>query len=1187
MRPLTEDESKVVFTKLANYIGKNLVHLIDRPDEPYCFRLHKDRVFYVSESSMRLAISVAKPNLVSLGTCFGKFSKSGKFKLHVTALDYLAQYAKYKVWIKPNGEMPYLYGNHVLKAHLGRITEDTPEHQGVVVYSMNDIPLGFGVTARSTVDTRKLDPTSIIVFHQSKLYVSVNVTTTMTSPPASQPSSTIDLSSQWVNIPDDELTSDIVQNCLNAVADDVWVTAACVDRLLEDVSLQRTLLEIGIGRTEPAVQRAQATSDDLAQEEDMGKDIPAEEGKRRALNTYFQDEPADAQLCHMRSVLLERLDRLNTYVELCQTLPPVDEDTGTDEIDEEWEDDPWGDTVEGSKTTRHTVTEPPMPLLSFMTDDLLDTACLLISLGLYSAVRVLMERHGSRLWQYRFAVLESIPEHASPTDFKDLLPGLDAASGEERLTNRRPWREEEDWVESVPVRQALKEAGLSREDTDTFGPPPQPSVLPSTALTEWYRAQIDKVISASGMLDNALSLVQHAASQGILGMDEIGEELLLLSRLVYEAPSESSMSIEDWTLERWKRLDPPSAIRAYLANAPPEKIPRQINKLVMPYLFVLESRAEREGHPDPELVNRLLFDYILKAPLDVVAAIFEASKPTLPPAQRLLRSDEDMVRLALACLYGSESLVEWPTMSRVFECLPAWEVPEDEDEADEADTTIASLGAFVTPTTSQPRVTPSDLLVFFKPLPIHSLSRALDVLDVHLESGEILSRWSVPAPLRWFLRSNENASEQRAWATRMARQAGGQDDKLESLEDWEWLLDDMLKLSGSGGSGLKGAFCLLPADEILRIFLSGLLASGRFDIARSMLHSPKSKLRLPPEALEDVCLACSQEFYDNSNSGNYHFGDMKLAYDCLDVPPVTGKIIREKEFIEATSRLCSFNLMSSPGTPITPIEIRLTKDRLSLVSRVLSSNPEAYKHSQVILELVQKLGFAGDIVAEVKALAMLSDTALTAEDFEHAYEECSKMVDLVLNLRASRGLHDPQIQQASEVCWVSCFQLGRHPEFEDLAKRGNLLGRAMELCPSDRLLDILTSWRRLDDEDLDARRERRADRRSGAPRANGVQKRMHTNGTNGTYLTDRLSSRLQRLQQHVPSSPLASAPELANRALHSVAANFSFARGRTLFDENGSRSRSGSRPGIDAHEVQAQASRALQKGLGWLLGDDQ
>lgn len=37
--------------------------------------------------------------------------------------------------------MPFLYGNHVVKAHLGRITEDTPEHQGVVVFNMNDVPL--------------------------------------------------------------------------------------------------------------------------------------------------------------------------------------------------------------------------------------------------------------------------------------------------------------------------------------------------------------------------------------------------------------------------------------------------------------------------------------------------------------------------------------------------------------------------------------------------------------------------------------------------------------------------------------------------------------------------------------------------------------------------------------------------------------------------------------------------------------------------------------------------------------------------------------------------------------------------------------------------------------------------------------------------------------------------------------
>ncbi|KAJ3366061.1 60S ribosome subunit biogenesis protein nip7 [Allomyces macrogynus ATCC 38327] len=167
MRPLTEDETKTFFEKLAKYIGKNITQLIDRPDDPHCFRLHKDRVYYVSESLMRRAVCIGRDELIALGACFGKFTKSGQFRLAITALDHLAQYAKYKVWVKPNGEMPFLYGNHVLKAHLGRISDDTPEHTGVVVFNMSDIPLGFGVTAKSTSETRKMDPTAIVAYHQA------------------------------------------------------------------------------------------------------------------------------------------------------------------------------------------------------------------------------------------------------------------------------------------------------------------------------------------------------------------------------------------------------------------------------------------------------------------------------------------------------------------------------------------------------------------------------------------------------------------------------------------------------------------------------------------------------------------------------------------------------------------------------------------------------------------------------------------------------------------------------------------------------------------------------------------------------------------------------------------------------------------------------------------------------------
>ena len=46
-----------------------------------------------------------------------------------------------------------------------------------------------------------------------------------------------------------------------------------------------------------------------------------------------------------------------------------------------------------------------------------------------------------------------------------------------------------------------------------------------------------------------------------------------------------------------------------------------------------------------------------------------------------------------------------------------------------------------------------------------------------------------------------------------------------------------------------------------------------------MLYDRRHKLKLSSEIIEAVCLACSREFFDNASSGNYKFGDMKLAYE--------------------------------------------------------------------------------------------------------------------------------------------------------------------------------------------------------------------------------------------------------------------------------------------------------------------
>ncbi|KAJ5148054.1 60S ribosome subunit biogenesis protein NIP7 [Penicillium atrosanguineum] len=169
MRQLTEEETKTLFSKLAHYTGRSLNSLVAPTDggPQMVFRLQGSRVYYMPLAIANLATSIPRDNLLSAGTQMGKFTKTGKFRLNLTCLDVVAPHARYKLWIKANGEMPFLYGGNVVKAHVGRWSEDCPEHSGVIVYNQDDTPLGFGVSARATQEAKKLDPTGIVLFRQA------------------------------------------------------------------------------------------------------------------------------------------------------------------------------------------------------------------------------------------------------------------------------------------------------------------------------------------------------------------------------------------------------------------------------------------------------------------------------------------------------------------------------------------------------------------------------------------------------------------------------------------------------------------------------------------------------------------------------------------------------------------------------------------------------------------------------------------------------------------------------------------------------------------------------------------------------------------------------------------------------------------------------------------------------------
>ncbi|BGP21456.1 hypothetical protein Rt10032_c01g0165 [Rhodotorula toruloides] len=752
-----------------------------------------------------------------------------------------------------------------------------------------------------------------------------------------------------------------------------------------------------------------------------------------------------------------------------------------------------------------------LPLSQFLSTPLPLVALTLATTSHLPELHLLLSLHARSLWAYRTQVLECIPGWVDPAEYADLLPAVKANGGIERMwEDVLPWREEQDWSERVlelvqPASPATK----------------LPEYFSAAEVAAWYLSRVSNLVEC-GYIDSALALAQHAAARGVEvpagqmrgGLNEVGEELTLLAKAVYERPSRGDDAAEDWTLERWRALSPKQVIETYTSTSTPTTIAQTLRSLVLPYLFVLESRLERRGEANPaETTTRLLYDYILTLPLSssglpLLLPIFEASKPTLPVSQRIVKSDADLARLAVAVLYGSgkqgATQEGAAIMSKIFECLPAFDgstsTASEGKDADLFDLASASTADFARPagpaSTAPPPPSPSPS-VFFTSLslaPPSALSARLDTLDLHLSQLEALLRYHC-APstgLYWFLSSYRSEIAQRNWATRLARTAAsygtgpdGDEGGFESADMWLELMEFMAEATGvagdeAGGSdkeriekGLGRLFWKLGREEALQIFFGGLLGAGRFTLARSLFEPSSTSPLLEPQAVEDLVISASREFYDNAEEGNLHSGDMKMAFDCLSAAPQqTPRIRSERAFIEATSRLCSFRLDSRPGIPLTPIELRHATDRLIYVSRLLSSNDSVYRHPEMVLELVRKLGYPEGGKEESRTLAMLSDAAVQAGDWSRASEMCDRAVKVVEALRkkTSRPAKDGQEErqrdadEAAEYAWKACFQLGKQEGWRDSQKRLQALGQALTLCPPERIQDILPTWTALERE---------------------------------------------------------------------------------------------------------------------------
>ncbi|KAJ1027493.1 hypothetical protein NDA18_003497 [Ustilago nuda] len=287
-------------------------------------------------------------------------------------------------------------------------------------------------------------------------------------------------------------------------------------------------------------------------------------------------------------------------------------------------------------------------------------------------------------------------------------------------------------------------------------------------------------------------------------------------------------------------------------------------------------------------------------------------------------------------------------------------------------------------------------------------------------------------------------------------------DLLKFRASWDAFFHQLLDLCSP-----SSAFALIPQHDATYLLLSTILRTGDVTLFSTLSTSPSTPT-LPAEEVEELVLEISTQLFDRANAASTRTKDIRLSLEVLSaLSSSSTRAKSQREFIEAACRLSSFKIKSiaHPGESITPKEIRETKDKVELVARLLDSQGDAHRSPELVLDLAHRLssldpssttssGKSDKSLIEARVLAMLSDAATACEDFDQSSTLCLRLIQSATKPRCNRAV--------VELTWKSCFQLSKHPGWEDTPQRLTMLGHALSLAPAEQLGGMLRMWRDLD-----------------------------------------------------------------------------------------------------------------------------
>jgi len=196
----------------------------------------------------------------------------------------------------------------------------------------------------------------------------------------------------------------------------------------------------------------------------------------------------------------------------------------------------------------------------------------------------------------------------------------------------------------------------------------------------------------------------------------------------------------------------------------------------------------------------------------------------------------------------------------------------------------------------------------------------------------------------------------------------------------------------------------------------------------------------------------------------------------LDDPSTTPSTAHAVKLVSATHNLSHYALSLTPGTAITPAQIRMHKDPSFLVCKVIEMNSSLYHETDRMIKILDDLIEGTQLFRDsparqleiskmhAKVYAAIVKAALHENDFTTAYQTCINKLAPLTSSYADDTINNVSWQAYDQTGSYTSRTLRHSPHLN--FQKMELLALAILICPKPKIIEILQKWSDLEKQSL-------------------------------------------------------------------------------------------------------------------------